>query len=274
MNLTRTYAAVLLAALAGTAAVFAGHSKVQAQAQSASPPTTPGPPTMQAAPPAVRPQAASAPARAMIFLDPAHGGPETGASLGNNVTEKDVVLAFAQRLRPALASAGLAVIATRDSDLSAPLLTDERAEDANRVHALACIVIHATASGFGVHLFTSTLLPASTSDDAENDAILPYTPLAWESAQAGYVYQSRRLSDLFKATLAKTGLPVLTGAAPLRPLDNMMCPAVAIEIAPAGSGGNATSAADTAYQQQIAAAIVSALQLWRDQNTPRPGDAP
>jgi len=200
----------------------------------------------------------------VIFLDPAHGGPETGASLGNNILEKDVALAFAQRLRSALASAGFTVVATRDSDLATPLPTDQRAEAANRAHALACIVVHATASGTGVHLYTSSLPPAPLSDNSGTDATTPFTPTPWESAQAGFVDRSHQLSDVLKATLAKARLPVVTGNAPLRPLDNLMCPAVAVEIAPNSAS---VSASDSAYQQQIVFAVATAIQLWRDQNT-------
>ncbi len=282
MTPTRTHAALLLAALAGAAAVFAIRIPIHAQTQNApaAAPQFAPPPSSQIPQPAVRPQPALAPTRAVIFLDPAHGGSETGASLGNNVAEKDVTVTVVGRLRPLLASGGFAIVTTRDSDLTDLLPADQRAEAANRAHALACIVVHATASGSGVHIFTSTLPPEpAAADDPGSDSTAPFTPIPWESAQAGFVDQSRRLSDLLKATLAKTGVPVLAAAAPLRPLDNLMCPAVAIEIAPRpASSGSPTPAADPDYQQQIVAAISSALQLWRTQNTPAslvlPGGAP
>jgi len=266
LNLTRTHAAVLLIAYAlGGVTAFSMHAQTQNQT-----PVQPQPPTAQVPQPLVRPQPASSPTptRAVVFLDPAHGGSETGASLGNNVAEKDVTLAFAQRLRAALGSVGFTVIATRDGDLPTPLPTDQRAEAANRVHALACIVIHATATGSGVHLYTSTLQPAPSADNSGGDATTPFTPTPWESAQVGFVEQSRRLTDLLKATFAKSGVPVLTGSAPLRPLDNLMCPAVAIEIAPNSAS---VSASDGAYQQQLVVAVASALQLWRTQNAPQAG---
>ena len=266
LNLIRTHAALLLPACA-VGAVTAFSMRAQTQNQTL---VQPQPPAAQVAQPPVRPLPALTPAlaRAVIFLDPAHGGSETGASLGNNIAEKDVTVAFAQRLRAALGSVDFAVIATRDGDLPTPLPTDQRAEAANRVHALACVVIHATATGSGVHLYTSTLLPAPSLDNPSGDAATPFTPIPWESAQAGFVEQSRRLSDLLKATFAKSGLPVLTGVAPLRPLDNLMCPAVAIEIAPNSAS---VSASDSTYQQQLVVAVASALQLWRTQNTPQAG---
>ena len=265
VTLTRIHAAVLLVALTSTVTAALIHAQAQSSLQTAVP--APAAPASQVPQPSVRPIPPS-PTRAVIFLDPAHGGPETGASLGNNIAEKDVTVAFAQRLRAALGSVDFAVIATRDGDLPTPLPTDQRAEAANRVHALACVVIHATATGSGVHLYTSTLLPAPSLDNPSGDAATPFTPIPWESAQAGFVEQSRRLSDLLKATFAKSGLPVLTGVAPLRPLDNLMCPAVAIEIAPNSAS---VSASDSTYQQQLVVAVASALQLWRTQNTPQAG---
>ena len=275
MNLTRTRAALSLTALAvAVTAALSLRAEPQAQPQTPTPqgqPQTPTPPSSQVPQPAIRPQpgASSTPVRAVIFLDPAHGGAEIGAAIGNNVSEKDVTLAFAQRLHAALASAGFNVITTRDSDLTSPLPTDQRAEAANRLHALACVVIHATAAGSGVHLYTSTLPPAPSSDESSAaasppDATTPFMPIPWESAQASFVDRSRRLSDLLKAKLATSSLPVLTGTAPVRPLDNLMCPAVAIEIAPNSAS---ISPADTGYQQQVVFAVASALQLWRDQNT-------
>ena len=265
VTLTRIHAAVLLAALTSALAAALIHAQAQPSAQTAVPASAA--PASQVPQPSVRPTQPS-PARAVIFLDPAHGGSETGATLGNNVAEKDVTVAFAQRLRAALGSAGFTVIATRDGDLPTPLPTDQRAEAASRVHALACIVIHATATGSGVHFYTSTLPPAPSTDNPGGDATMPFTPIPWESAQAGFVEQSRRLSDLLRATFAKSGLPVLTGSAPLRPLDNLMCPAVAVEIAPNSAS---VDASDSTYQQQLVVALASALQTWRTQNTAQAG---
>ena len=268
MTFTRTHAAVMLVAVASAAAAaFSIHAQTQVPPQTPQQPAVPATaaPASQVPQPAVRP-ASSQPPRAVIFLDPAHGGSESGAALGNNIAEKDTVLAFSQRLRSALASANFTVVTTREGDLSAPLPTDQRAETANRAHALACVVIHATASGAGVHLFTSALSPAPANDaaGAASDSAAPFTPIAWESAQAGYIDQSRKLLDVMKASAAKTDLPVLTGSAALRPLDNLMCPALAIEIAPNAAG---ISANDGTYQQQIVVAVASALQMWRDQTS-------
>jgi N-acetylmuramoyl-L-alanine amidase len=106
--------------------------------------------------------AANAMNHALIVLDPAHGGPDAGGRLGDRLVEKDFTLAFAMRLRAALQTAGFTVITLRDSDPTAAFPTDQRAEIANRSHALACLVLHATAVGSGVHVYASALHPADT----------------------------------------------------------------------------------------------------------------
>ena len=102
---------------------------------------------------------ATGPVRTLVVLDPAHGGPDPGAKLGEQGLEKDVTLALAAKLRPALTAAGFSVVSTRDADLANALTTDQRAEMANRPRALACLVLHATGAGSGVHVYASPLQP-------------------------------------------------------------------------------------------------------------------
>jgi N-acetylmuramoyl-L-alanine amidase len=207
-----------------------------------------------------RAQSQSAPAinRPVVVLDPAHGGPDAGAKLGDQLLEKDVTLALAARLRATLTAAGFTVVSTRDADSFNPLTTDQRAETANRAHAVACLVIHATKSGSGVHLYASALEskdPPAAGDDFE--------PTPWDSAQAESVKQSLHLESDLGAALGSANVPVTMGRAAVRPLDNMMCPAVAVEVAPLGAGDDATAVTDPGYQQRLAEAVAKALQSWR-----------
>jgi N-acetylmuramoyl-L-alanine amidase len=205
-------------------------------------------------------------ASTLILLDPAHGGPDTGAALGGSASEKDVTLALAGCIRGTLASSGFTVISTRDGDPSDALTADQRAEAANRTHPLACIVLHATATGSGVHIFTSALQPPIV-DASASDPAAPYLPVPWESAQTKFIPQSISLASALTASLQQSHLPARSEHAPIRPLDNMMCPAIAIELAPLPSSGSAaTLPTDESYQQQVAAALTNALRQWRDQN--------
>lgn len=247
---SRKFAAVLLAVVAGAAAA-AFWGQVQ----------PPGQIPMPAQPPS---SPASTLNRNLVVLDPAHGGPDGGAVLDDHVLEKDVTLALAGRLRAALTAAGLTVITTRDADPTDPLTGDQRAEIANRTHAVACLVIHATAAGSGVHIYTSTL-PPSADEDIGGGFSSAYVAVPWEMAQAASVSQSRSLAGDLSSALTKSNLPVLAGRAAVRPLDNLMCPAVAIEMAPLPvPGEDATAVTDPNYQQRVVAALSSALLAWRD----------
>jgi N-acetylmuramoyl-L-alanine amidase len=199
--------------------------------------------------------------RTIVFLDPAHGGPDTGAHLPNNLLEKDITLAFVTRLRSLLTTSGFAIIATRDADPAVPFPTDQRAEIANHAHPSACLILHATDSGNGIHIVTSDLAP---DDFEEAHATIP-----WNTAQSASVPQSLNLANEIGLALQRAKLPVTLSRASLRPLDNVTCPAVAIEIAPlAPADSNPTPVNDATYQQNIAKAIAAALTSWRSHQNP------
>jgi N-acetylmuramoyl-L-alanine amidase len=189
----------------------------------------------------------------VVVVDAAHGGAETGARLSSNALEKDITLALSIRLRSALAARGIAVVTTRESD-SDPSV-DERAGIANHALAAACLVLHATASGSGAHLFTSSLAPAAGASGGL---------VAWRTAQAAWVTRSLRLSSEINSNLGQAGIPVTLGSTELRPLDSLACPAVAIEIAPllAGPANKAMAITDPQYQQRILDALVAAVLEW------------
>jgi N-acetylmuramoyl-L-alanine amidase len=194
--------------------------------------------------------------RTLILLDPAHGGPDPGARLPNNILEKDVTLAFAARLRALLSAAGFTVISTHETDPAVPFPTDQRAEIGNHAHPTACLILHATASGNGVHVVTSAL-PANDFED-------PHAPIPWNTAQSASLPQSLSLANEIGLSFQRAKLPVILSRASLRPLDNLTCPAIAIEIAPLNpANSGATPVTDAAYQQNIAKAIAGALTAWR-----------
>jgi len=223
-------------------------SLAQTPAQPQAPPSTPS----QAAPSQAAP-IAPRPTRTLILIDPAHGGPDTGAHLPNDVLEKDITLAFNSRLRALLSTNNFAVISTRTSDPSAAFTTDQRAEIANHDRPAACLILHATSSGSGIHLFTSRLTPPEH----------PTHILQWNTAQAAFTPASRSLANQIGLALLDAKLPVILGQATVPPLDNLTCPAIAIELAPLASTTPVTNAN---YQQRAAQAIVTALINWRAEN--------
>jgi N-acetylmuramoyl-L-alanine amidase len=55
----------------------------------------------------------------------------------------------------------------------------------------------------------------------------------------------------------------------MRPLDNLTCPAVSIEIGVLEAGGSfPTPVTDSGYQQRVAESIAESLQAWRNQAEP------
>lgn len=216
--------------------------------------------------------------RNVVVLDPAHGGPDTGAKLDERLLEKDVTLALAARLKAALTSAGFTVVSTRDADSLNLLTSDQRAETANRAHAVACLVIHATAAGSGAHLYASTLTPKDPPDataDVDPSYKPAFEPTPWETAQAESIRQSLKLEAELSAALGAAHMPVVAGRAAVRPLDNMTCPALAIEVAPLAVAGEDTiPVTDPGYQQRLADTLAKALQLWRGEIQPPPAAGP
>lgn len=189
--------------------------------------------------------------RFLVLLDPAHGGTDTGAMLDPATPEKTYTLALAERLRTALSARGIRTILTRTSDVT--LDNDARATTANHAHASACVSLHATSTGNGVHLFTSSL-PAVTEADPRR-AFLP-----WQTAQAAYETSSLRLESDVDAALTQQHIPVLIARTSILPLDSMACPAIDIEVAPLDAN---TPLSDPGYQQKILSALDAALVAWR-----------
>lgn len=199
----------------------------------------------QAAPP-------SPPVRFVIVLDAAHGGADSGGQLGSGQPEKSATLALSVRLRSLLAARGIAVVTTRESD--ATLDNDRRATIANHARAQACLSLHASESGSGVHLFVSSLAPAQTT------RFIP-----WQTAQAPYVTRSLTLAGDLNSALLHAGVNVTLERTALVTVDSMTCPAVAVELAPErGPGGQVLSEPDNPdYQARIASALATALLQWR-----------
>lgn len=204
-------------------------------------------------------QAATAPpaqaARYMVVLDAAHGGEDTGAKLDGGRLEKDYTLASSVRLRSLLGARGVQVTTTREQD--ATVDADRRAAIANHARAQACLSLHASQSGIGVHLYISSLAPA---------AMVRFAP--WRTAQAAWVTRSLALAGVLNSTLQHNNIPVILGRTALPGIDSMTCPTVAIEIAPESPGGkDATGGAldDPDYQAHVAEALAAALLEWRSE---------
>src|SRR5580658_1380809 len=155
------------------AAIVAATGSVHAAPQALPTPATQAPPTAVS-------QSAPASPRFVVLLDAAHGGDDPGGHLTNQA-EKDFTLALSVRLRSLLSARGFQVITTRESDSA--VVSDQRAETANHADAQACLSLHGSETGTGVHLFASSLAPSTSSR-------VP----AWKTAQSAWITRSLALA--------------------------------------------------------------------------------
>ena len=210
----------------------------------AQPATGPAPTTSNIAP-------ATTP-RYFAIVDASHGGDDHGETLSASLVEKDVTIALARSLRQELQSRGITTLVLRDAD--ANLSVDQRAVNANADRAAIYIVLHAASSGRGVHVYTA-MLPFGGDDHG------PFH--SWSTAQHNWLAASQSTANALAGELQKRQVSVKTQAAPLRPLNNITGPAIAVEVAPQGSDVNQLLAPD--YQQLVTSAVATAIASVRDQ---------
>ncbi len=225
-----------------------------AAAQTATPPATSPAPKAKA-----KSKKSEAPAynTNLIVLDAAHGGTDNGATLGENSLEKDATVALAALLKPRLEAKGFTVVLTHNAS-SDEVASDTRVELANRSRAVACLLLHASNGGHGVHLYTSALTPNHPSLTPDE----PKEIQPWDSAQASVLPQSMRLSGDLAAAINGIRVPLVVSQASVKPIDSLTCPVVALELSPL-PGDTPTPASDPAYQARVADAVAQALVFWR-----------
>jgi len=171
--------------------------------------------------------------------------------LTDTLAEKDVTLGFARLLRHELETRGFAVTLLRDADTSSTL--DQRATAANVARAGIYISLHATSQGSGARVYTALLPVEGTSNGLFH---------AWNAAQAPALPVSRIVSAAIVTEMQKKEFPVRGSSASLRPLNNLLMPAVAVELAPGADGVADLTSAN--YQQRAASAIADAVVSVRD----------
>lgn len=220
------------------------------QATAASAPAQEAQPTNpEATPPA---QGSEAPAPPFfVIIDPAHGGTDQGALLSPKLAEKDVNLALGRRLKSELHERGIQSRLLRDSDVTLSL--DQRAESANEQHAAVYLSLHAGVPGEGVRVYA----PALTA--TETLGLSRFVP--WELAQANSLPRSQGLAQKIALELNARNVTAVSLASPIRPLNNVIAPAVAVEVTPAPD--DVSGLMEQKFQTTVAAAIAAAIVQLR-----------
>ncbi len=189
----------------------------------------------------------------VVVLDAAHGGNDSGGH-SSDWMEKNFTLALSVRLRSLLSARGIQVVTTRESDATQD--AGQRDEIANHANAQACVSLHGTLTGTGVHLFASSFAP-----------VAPARFIPWKTAQAAWVTRSVAFEGVVNSALQQSGLQVTVGRTALPVMDSMTCPAIAAEVGP-DKGSTRTPAEslnDTNYQARVADALAAAIVEWRSE---------
>ena len=193
-----------------------------------------------------------------VMIDASHGGSDKGASFGGKQMEKDITLRLARELRKELEERGIAARLVRDSDIDIGL--ERRAEIANEQRAGIYVALHAGRPGKGVRVYAPMLA------DPAQPAAGRFLP--WESAQFGALSRSRTVAQTVAGELRKKGMSVSILGMPVRPLNNVVPPAIAVELAP--DAGDTQSLDNSKRQNTVASAIASGIAQIRGQMGGRP----
>jgi N-acetylmuramoyl-L-alanine amidase len=144
----------------------------------------------------------------IIVIDPGHGGPDSGA-VGNDLREKDVTLAIAQRAANFLRERGTDVRLTRNDDkvFSSDKPTDlhARADFANDLKADYFVSIHINAGkGTG---FESYVAPSAANQEAGRRQDIVHREVAGAFLGAGLPDRGKKTANF--AVLHYTSMPAI-----------------------------------------------------------------
>jgi N-acetylmuramoyl-L-alanine amidase len=190
-----------------------------------------------------------------IMIDPGHGGDDKGAWLGRNIAEKDITLSWARDLKRQLEERGIPARLLRDYDQTLSL--DRRAEIANETRPALYVALHAARPGNGVRIYAPAVPFAGQSGTARF--------VSWERAQLASLERSKSVARSITVEIRKQDRQANGFAAPLRPLNNLVVPAVAVEFA-----AMAKPSENQKTQTALASAIASGIAQARGQLGARP----
>jgi len=228
----------------------------------APPPASTPPPTGGPTPQATEesPAAPAGPPLPVVALDAGHGGDDNGGHSREGVLEKDLVAQYVSRVRSALlATNKYRVVLSRTGDVN--VNSEQRALAANVSGAIFFLSFHAGDLGTASpRIAIFTFQPSSTVAPGASEAPPP-TFVPWAQVQEAHLGQSSQLALALQQQLAQmNGVEVDPPVpAPVRILRNVNAPAVAIELGRLAPDDDATALTNSAFQQQVAGAVVQAL---------------
>jgi N-acetylmuramoyl-L-alanine amidase len=187
-----------------------------------------------------------------VLLDPGHGGDDRGAVLGSHLLEKDITLAFARDVRKELLDRGISCRLLRDADVNLSL--EHRAEAANDPHVALYVAVHAGRLTRAIRVYS----PLLSSPQAAAETFIP-----WADAQRVSLKRSANIAQDFAKEFGKQNFSASALALPLRPLNNIVPPAVAIELPPEQIVRNQQRTnSDRSAASALAQAIANSRNEW------------
>jgi N-acetylmuramoyl-L-alanine amidase len=213
-----------------------------------------------------------------IVIDPGHGGVQTGAVSETGLTEKEVTLDVALRLRRLLADAPFEVLLTRDSDKTLGL--EKRVAFANSNNADLFVSIHVNWMEPRTIRGLETFFVGPTDD--------PHTMklVSMENRESGYSFSDLRhaLDKIYidarrdeSRTLAKTIQRQLYGSlkqsnpdldnrgvktAPFAVLVGTQMPAILVEVSCLSNSEEVKLLTNGNYREKIAVALLDGIRSY------------
>lgn len=192
-----------------------------------------------------------------IFLDPGHGGRDSGAYY-YNVAEKDLNMQVYRKLRKKLEELGYKVLTSRDSDIDVDFIT-ERSRMVNKTNSDIFISIHFNATG-SAYSKSSGIQTYSYSDEPDYPSkINPY----WHNHPDRMSESKRLAAAIHSSLLAETGAKdaglLERSFAVLRETAK---PAVLLELGYMNNFAENQQIQDSHYQDKLVAGIVKGIQKY------------
>ena len=192
-----------------------------------------------------------------IFLDPGHGGRDSGAFY-YNVAEKDLNMQIYRKLRTKLEELGYKVLTSRDSDIDVDFVT-ERSRMVNKTNSDIFISIHFNATG-NTYSKASGIQTYSYSDEPDYPSkINKY----WHNHPDRMSESKRLAAAIHSSLLAETGAKdaglLESSYAVLRETAK---PAVLLELGYMDNFSENQQIRDSRYQDKLVAGIVKGIQKY------------